>query len=57
MACSLNLQKALESCAAFLQEHQSEFLILRRLKRKWIEMDQAEAAKSWSELLNSLDSM
>lgn len=29
MACSLNLQKALESCAAFLQEHQSEFLILR----------------------------
>lgn len=57
MACSLNLQKALESCAAFLQEHQSEFLILRRLKRKWIEMDQAEAAKTWSELLNSLDSM
>eukprot|EP00434_Breviolum_minutum_P014073 symbB.v1.2.012409.t1/scaffold831.1/size159220/5 len=29
MACSLTLEAALQSCAAFLQEHHSEFLILR----------------------------
>lgn len=31
MACSLTLEAALQSCAAFLQEHHSEFLILRAL--------------------------
>ena len=29
MACSLTLEAALQSCSAFLEEHPSEFLILR----------------------------